>query len=224
MLRLLGRGGIGLALRRAHAEGAMRHHHQHRPAAAVVQAIGEHLAGTEQAVVADQVDALAQLHAGRVGRRGDAQHLGQAFAGDAQAIAVAERDQAFVAQPAHALAADDLDPMAGAGDRAGMPAHRLGAAQQALRGVEIALLGRGFGATDQAAFDRGDPLHRPRLPRLQLQCGAEREQRAFVVALRQQCLAAGIALPGLFAMIDALQVGRDPGILRPQFAQHRTTP
>ena len=105
-----------------------------------------------------------------------------------------------------------------------MPAHRLGAAQQALRGVEIALLGRGFGTTDQAAFDRGDPLHRPRLPRLQLQCGAEREQRAFVVALRQQCLAAGIALPGLFAMIDALQVGRDPGILRPQFAQHRTTP
>ena len=45
---------------------------------------------------------------------------------DDDAIAVAERDQAFVAQPAHALAADDLDPMAGTGDRAGMPAHRLG--------------------------------------------------------------------------------------------------
>mgnify|MGYP000001650180 CR=1 FL=1 len=69
MRRFFRVGRALLVVQRAHAEGAMRHHHHLRTAVAVGHGVAEHLAGTEHAVVGRQVDALAlQLAKARAAR------------------------------------------------------------------------------------------------------------------------------------------------------------
>ena len=123
MLRLLCCGRIGFVFRRAHQEGPMRDHHELRPAAAVLEAIGENLAWPEHPVMGGQVDAFAQFPSGRIGGGRNPQHFGQPLACGAQSVAIAKGNQPFVAQAAHPLLADDADAPPGCGDDVCSVAH-----------------------------------------------------------------------------------------------------
>ena len=182
----------------------MRHHHQHRPAAAVVQAIGEHVAGRGRP---------GEVHAGGVAGRRDAQHLGQPLAGNAQAVA--ERDQAFVAQPAHAHA-QDFHAMA-RGRRCRMLAHPFGMRRQA-RAVRNRPVARLLGGPGSARFDRRQALPRASLLlRRHLQGGPRKRPARHRPARPTRPGPARPRLahcgPGLLAAVHPRQVRRDVGLL-----------
>ena len=147
MLGLLRRSRVCLPLRGTHAESAVRNHDKFGAATSVAQFVGEDLARPEQAVMTDQVDPLAQLDAGGIAGVGDAQHLRQALAGDAQATRIAQRNQPLVAQAAQAIAADRVDPAQRRRDGARVRTHPGGIRQLFLRLVEIALQGGSLGPT-----------------------------------------------------------------------------
>ena len=94
-----------------------------------------------------------------------------------------------------------------------------------MRIVELAAQCGEFRAPDQTAFDRGNALGRACLPRAQGERLTERSQRpaaTFAVqATRERSLALGIAVPGAFTAVDALQVRHRFGLLWPQLAQDR---
>jgi hypothetical protein len=222
MLRALGIVALGVVLGRAHAERAMRHDHQLRPARAVLHAVGEHLAGTEQPVVGDEVDALAQFDAGGITGPGNQQHVRKAFLRHPQAIRFAECDQPFVAQPPDALGAHHFDACRRGRDGLRVLAHALGTGQIRPGGVEIALLRGRFRAADQGGLHRTDAKVRAHLPGSQPQCITERVQRAArrIQCSGQECAFAGqAALARLFGGIDRLQVRLGTHRVRPQGAQ-----
>ena len=180
--RPLGVAGVRLAVARAHPEAAVRHHHHLRAAPAAAQRVGEALAGTQQAVMRGQIDAIAQFRGRRIAGPGDTQDFGQPLPRPRQvirALRFAQEGQAFVAQAGDLRLADRFHPLAAGGRGFQAGPHRLRPGQPAHRVLEIAAHGRILGAADQRALHRGDALAGTRLAGFQRQHVAEQRQRTF---------------------------------------------
>ena len=209
----LGIGGIDLVVARAHQEASVRYHHHFGPATAVMQRIGERLAGTEQAVMGRQVDALPEIGGHAVARFGDAQDLGQL---DPRILQAQWRDQvahAGVAQFDDARQADGFHPHARVGHGLRVLPDLRGMVQPAPGRGEVAAVGGLFGAPDHRALDRRHALQRTRLARFPLQHFTEAGQRAATCfaqpALAQRPLAGHVQPGELIGFVHPGQIRRN---------------
>ena len=224
--RLLFHPGVGGVGRCAHLEAAMGHHHQGGPAPPRFQRIAEDLARTEQAVVADQVDPLAQRHADLVAGPGDAQDFGQPLARILQ-IGIAQRHQAFVTQSANAVGTNCLDARACRRNGGRVMAHGIGPRHLPVGAIEIPLHGALQSAIHQCLFHRGQACRRARRARPQRLRPPERLQgpARHVQPPGAQRGCAGIAqIEGLPGAVHVGQIHLHIGQVRPQHAQHAGHP